>query len=381
MTNFHTMLAQAKTQITEVDPEELTDAADSHWTFLDVREPSEVEQGTIPGSIHIARGNLELQIEQLIPDKDTPVLAYCAAGIRSALAAVTLGQLGYTNVASLRGGFDAWKASGRRWEIPTRLTDAQRYRYHRHLLLPGVGETGQLRLLAARVLVLGAGGLGSPAALYLGAAGVGTLGIVDMDEVDTSNLQRQIVHTTARVGQRKVDSAKAAIASLNPEVQVNTYDLRLDADNIEAIIRDYDIIVDGTDNFAARYIINDAATAANIPVVHGSIYQFEGQVTVFAPPKGPCFRCFVPTAPPPELAPSCSQAGVLGVLGGVIGSLQATEAIKLIVGLGEPLIGRIFTYDAMTQTSHTYELGIDAHCATAGHREPMTRDSVTAASR
>ena len=373
MSNFHNLLTNARAQITEVDADDILARPDAFEVFLDVREPSEVDLGAIPGSIHLPRGNLELQVEGVLPNKNTPVLVYCAAGIRSAFAALTLRELGYTKVASLRGGFDAWKAHGGNWEIPFRLTDTQRLRYHRHLLLPGVGEAGQLRLLTARVLILGAGGLGSPGALYLAAAGVGTIGIVDMDEVDVSNLQRQIIHSTATIGQRKVDSAKAAIAALNPDVRVHTYDYHLNATNIDAVLTDYDVVIDGTDNFATRYIINDAASTIGIPVVHGSIYQFEGQVTVFAPPRGPCFRCFAPVPPPVELAPSCAQAGVLGVLPGIIGTLQATEAIKIILGIGEPLIGRILTYDATTEEFQIYRLTIDPKCAAVGHRAKAER--------
>jgi molybdopterin/thiamine biosynthesis adenylyltransferase/rhodanese-related sulfurtransferase len=366
MSNFRNLLANAKTQINELEVAEVQAHSDVDWVYLDVREPEEFAQGIIPGSVLLPRGNLELQVESVIPDKHTPVLVYCAAGVRSAFAAATLGQLGYTQVASLIGGFEAWKERGGVWCVPNRLDDDQRRRYHRHLLLPEVGEEGQRRLLNSKVLLLGAGGLGSPAALYLAAAGIGTLGILDMDEVDLSNLQRQIIHSTDTVGQRKVDSAKSAINALNPEVDVLTYDCRLDETNVATIIADFDLIVDGTDNFNTRYLINDAATAARIPVVHGSIYRFEGLVTIFDAPKGPCYRCFLPAPPPPELAPSCAQAGVLGVLPGIIGSLQAMEAIKLILGIGETLVGRILTYDALSESFSTYNLERNPGCETCG---------------
>lgn len=368
MSNFRELLANARAQISEVEAVTLQTRLGDGWVLLDVREPEEFSQGTIPGSILLPRGNLELQIETVIPDKRTPIVVYCAAGVRSILAAHSLGQLGYTNVSSLSGGFEAWKNQGGLWQVPQRLGDAQRRRYHRHLLLPEVGEEGQKKLLNSKVLLLGAGGLGSPIILYLAAAGVGTLGILDMDEVDLSNLQRQIIHTTDSIGKRKVDSASAAVRALNPDIDVITHDCRLDATNIASIIADYDLVVDGTDNFATRYLINDAAIAAHLPVVHGSIYRFEGQVTVFAPPQGPCYRCFQPTPPPSELAPSCSEAGVLGVLPGIIGSLQAAETLKLLLGIGETLVGRLLTYDALTQSLHTYRLERNPNCPSCGGR-------------
>ncbi|WP_276961486.1 MULTISPECIES: molybdopterin-synthase adenylyltransferase MoeB [Ferrimicrobium] len=377
MSNFRELLTNARAQINEVEPAALQAKWDSEWVLLDVREPEEAAQGTIPGSILLPRGNLELQVETVIPDKATPILVYCTAGVRSCFAALTLGQLGYTNVTSLSGGFEAWKDQGGTWQVPKRLDDTQRRRYHRHLLLPEVGEEGQRRLLDSRVLLLGAGGLGSPIALYLAAAGVGTLGILDMDEVDLSNLQRQIIHTTDSVGMRKVDSARATVRALNPDVNVATYDVHLDTTNTASIIAEYDLVVDGTDNFATRYVINDAAIHANIPVVHGSIYRFEGQVTVFAPPQGPCYRCFQPTPPPIEFAPSCSQAGVFGVLPGIIGSLQATEVLKLLLGIGETLVGRLLTYDALTQTLNTYRLKRDPQCPSCGTQSTNLSDQHT----
>jgi molybdopterin/thiamine biosynthesis adenylyltransferase/rhodanese-related sulfurtransferase len=325
---------------------------------LDVREPDEYDQGALPSALHIPRGHLESQIESKVVDKSTPLVVYCAGGVRSAFAAQTLQVLGYEDVVSMAGGFGRWKDEGREWSVPVQLTAEQRSRY-RHVLLPEVGVEGQARLLGAKVLLLGAGGLGSPAALYLAAAGVGTLGIVDMDEVDASNLQRQILHNLDRVGDRKVDSAKKTIVSLNPDVDVVTYDTRLSADNIMDIISGYDVIVDGADNFPSRYLLNDASVKLGIPVVHGSIFRFEGMVSVFHPLEGPTYRDMVPEPPPAELAPSCAEAGVLGVLPGIVGSIQALEAIKLLLGIGEPLIGRILTIDTTDMSMRTFNLKPD----------------------
>jgi len=362
---FRELFIQAKSQIREIDAagaEEVLGKA----VFLDVREPDEYEQGTIPGSVHIPRGNLELQVEGRVPDRSVPIVVYCAGGVRSAFAAKTLAELGYEDVTSLAGGFNGWKDAGRPWAVPRALSPDQRNRYQRHLLLPEVGEAGQQKLLDAKVLLLGAGGLGSPAALYLAAAGVGTLGVVDMDVVDASNLQRQVLHNMERVGQRKVDSARETLEALNPDARVVPYDTRLGADNVLDIISGYDVVVDGTDNFPTRYLLNDAALLARVPVVHGSIFRFEGQVTVFAPYEGPCYRCFVPEPPPPELAPSCAEAGVLGVLPGIIGSLQAMETIKLLLGLGDTLAGRLLAYDALEATFRTFRMQRDPACPACG---------------
>jgi molybdopterin/thiamine biosynthesis adenylyltransferase/rhodanese-related sulfurtransferase len=326
---------------------------------LDVREPDEFEQGTLPLSIHIPRGHLEAQIESKITDKDAPIVVYCAGGVRSAFAAKTLQELGYTNVVSMAGGFGKWKDEGRQWGTPASLTAEQRNRYQRHILLPEVGVEGQAKLLASKVLLLGAGGLGSPAALYLAAAGVGTIGIVDMDEVDASNLQRQILHNIDRIGDRKVDSAKKTLTMLNPDVDVVTYDTRLDASNIMDIIAGYDVIVDGADNFPSRYVLNDASVKLGIPVVHGSIFRFEGMVAVFDPKNGPTYRDMVPEPPPAELAPSCAEAGVLGVLPGIVGSIQALETIKLLLSLGESLVGRILAIDTTEMEFRTFKLRAD----------------------
>jgi len=359
------LLKQAKEAIREVSPEEV-EARLGQVALLDVREADEYEQGAISGAVHLPRGNLEFQVEGRLPDKSKPVVVYCAAGVRSAFAAKTMADMGYQDVVSMVGGFNRWKDEGRPWRTPQTLTPEQRNRYQRHLLLPEVGEEGQLKLLDSKVLLLGAGGLGSPAALYLAAAGVGTLGIIDMDVVDASNLQRQILHNIDRIGERKVDSAKKTLSALNPDVDVVTYDIRLGADNILDVIDGYDLIVDGTDNFPTRYLVNDAALLKCIPVVHGSIFRFEGQVTVFAPYEGPCYRCFVPQPPPAELAPSCAEAGVLGVLPGIVGSIQAIEAIKVLLGLGDPLIGRLLAYDALEESFRTFKLHRDPACPACG---------------
>jgi sulfur-carrier protein adenylyltransferase/sulfurtransferase len=307
-----------------------------------------------------------MQIEQKVPDRSTPIVAYCAGGTRSAMAAKTLQELGYTNVESANPGFVRWKDMNYPVELPPQLTDAQRDRYSRHLLLPEVGEAGQAKLLAAKVLLLGAGGLGSPAALYLAAAGVGTLGLVDADVVDASNLQRQILHATSRVGQPKVESAEKAIQDLNPDVKVVKFQERVDSSNVERIFAGFDVIVDGCDNFPTRYLVNDASVFMNKPVVHGSIFRFDGQVTTFMPGVGPCYRCLYPEPPPPHLAPSCQEAGVLGILPGLVGVVQATEAVKLILGKGAPLIGRLLTYDSLRMKFGELKLRRDKGCPVCG---------------
>ncbi|MFT5978376.1 MAG: molybdopterin/thiamine biosynthesis adenylyltransferase/rhodanese-related sulfurtransferase [Ilumatobacter sp.] len=356
MATFRDLLSAAKSEITEVDTEGAAAAIADGAIVLDVREPDEYEEGALLGAIHIPRGHLEAQIEGRIIDKQAPVVAYCAGGVRSAFAAKTLAELGYTNVLSMEGGYGRWKDEGREWKAPVSLTPEQNNRYKRHLLLPEVGTAGQVKLLDAKVLMLGAGGLGSPAAMYLAAAGVGTIGIVDMDDVDASNLQRQILHNIDRIGDRKVDSAKKTLTMLNPDVNVVTYDTRLDASNIMDILEGYDVVVDGADNFPSRYLLNDASVKLGIPVVHGSIFRFEGMVSVFHPTKGPTYRDMVPEPPPAELAPSCAEAGVLGVLPGIIGSIQALETIKVILDLGEPLIGRILTVDTSDMEFRVFNL-------------------------
>ncbi len=359
MPSFRELLTATKSEIAEVTTAEAEELRADGAIVLDVREADEFEQGAIPGAVFIPRGHLEGQIENRIGDKDAKIVVHCAGGVRSAFAAKTLNELGYTDVVSMAGGFNKWKDEGRDWRTPQVLTPEQRNRYQRHLLVPEVGEEGQQKLLDAKVLLLGAGGLGSPAALYLAAAGVGTIGIIDMDVVDASNLQRQILHNLDRIGDRKVDSAKKTLTLLNPDVDVITYDRRLDASNIEEIITGYDLIVDGADNFPVRYMLNDASVKLGIPVVHGSIFRFEGQVTVFDPKNGPTYRDMLPEPPPAEMAPSCAEAGVLGALPGIIGTIQAVEAIKLILGAGSPLIGRYLTFDALDMEFREYKIRKD----------------------
>ena len=360
MASFRDLLASTKAQIREVTTAEADEMRTVPGTVvLDVREADEYEQGALPKALHIPRGTLETNIEMQVPARDTPVVIYCAGGTRSAFAAKTLQELGYTDVVSVVGGFNRWKDDGLDWVTPATLDADQRNRYKRHLLLPEVGEAGQQELLGSKVLLLGAGGLGSPAALYLTAAGVGTIGIIDMDVVDESNLQRQILHNMDRIGDRKVDSAKKTLTALNPDVNVVTYDVRLGADNVLDIIEGYDVIVDGTDNFPTRFMVNDASVKLGIPVVHGSIFRFEGMVTVFDPRNGPTYRDMVPEPPPAELAPSCAEAGVLGVLPGIVGSIQAIETIKLLLGLGDPLVGRLLSYDSLEQSFREYKVQVD----------------------
>ena len=370
MANFRDLLTEAKSQIREVTTAEADQLLDDGAVLLDVREADEFEQGAVPGSVFLPRGHLESQVEGRLTDKDRPVVVMCAGGVRSAFAARTLQELGYTDVTSMIGGFNRWKDEGRNWRTPDVLTPDQRNRYSRHLLLPEVGDEGQQKLLGARVLLLGAGGLGSPAALYLAAAGVGTIGIVDMDVVDDSNLQRQILHNVDRVGERKVDSAKKTLTLLNPDVQVITFDVRLDASNMEDVISQFDIVVDGADNFPVRYMLNDASVKLGIPVVHGSIFRFDGHITVFDPRNGPTYRDMLPEPPPAELAPSCAEAGVLGVLPGIVGSIQALEAIKLILGIGDTLVGRYLTFDALEMSFREFKIRRDpANEITWEHRD------------
>jgi molybdopterin/thiamine biosynthesis adenylyltransferase/rhodanese-related sulfurtransferase len=357
-------LDQLRASVREVEPREAFDLQRRGAVLVDVREPDEVGQGSPVGAERIVRGFLELQIEDKVPDLDRPLLLMCAGGSRSLFASRDLLDLGYTDVVSVRGGFNAWKAAGLPLEVPASLSAEERARYSRHLLVPEVGEAGQLKLLRSRVLIVGAGGLGSPAAFYLAAAGIGTLGIVDDDVVDRSNLQRQILHTDARVGQSKVESARTTLLALNPGITVRTHAERLTSANALAIFGEYDIVVDGADNFATRYLVNDACVKLGKPNVHGSIFRFEGQVSVFWPAKsGPCYRCLFESPPPPELAPSCAEAGVLGVLPGVIGTLEAIEAIKLLLGLGRPLLGRLLVYDALDQRFVELALERRADCA------------------
>ena len=408
MATYRELLAEAKAEIDEVDAVHARDLIEAGDAFIvDVREQDEWDEGHLPGAVHVPRGNLESRIEGLVADRDRSIVVYCAAGNRSAFAAKTLGELGYTDVVSLAGGFTDWKRNGFEVDLTTALDAGKRARYSRHLLIPEVGEPGQLKLLQSKVLLIGAGGLGSPASLYLAAAGVGRIGIVDADVVDESNLQRQIVHSTERLGEAKVDSAKRTIEALNPDVEVVAYQERLTSDNVERILADgWDVIVDGADNFPTRYLVNDASVWHGVPVVHGSIYRFEGQVTVFkpravarkgayqdvrapaarpseltgrhvdgdsfGPEPGPCYRCLFAMPPPPELAPSCAEGGVLGVLPGIIGSLQASEALKLLLGIGDPLVGRLLLFDALTAEFNEVSIRRDPACPVCGEEPTIT---------
>jgi molybdopterin/thiamine biosynthesis adenylyltransferase/rhodanese-related sulfurtransferase len=357
------IIKQIKERVHEIDPAEVHEGLGNGVVLVDVREGEEFERERIPGAKHVPRAYLESRIEGAVSDRDTHVVLYCASGQRSALAADTLTELlGYTNVDSMTGGITLWKDRGYETEVPKTLTKEQRDRYSRHLLLPEVGVEGQQKLLDAKVLLLGAGGLGSPAALYLAAAGVGTLGIVDDDEVDLSNLQRQVIHTTDRIGVPKVDSAEIAVNGINPDVKVVKYKTRLDASNIMEIIDGYDVVVDGVDNFPTRYLLNDASVRLGIPVVSASILGFDGQLAVFKPHDGPCYRCLYPVPPPAELAPSCGANGVLGVLPGTMGLLQATEVVKLVTGAGEPLVGRLLLYEALGATFTELKVRRDPEC-------------------
>tara|TARA_B100001113_G_scaffold321095_1_gene290710 strand:- start:501 stop:1682 length:1182 start_codon:yes stop_codon:yes gene_type:complete len=359
MSSFHQILSEAKSRIQETDAPGSVALLSEGYMILDVREPEEYEQGSVPNALHIPRGILESNIENHIPNYAQPIIVMCASGVRSVFATETLNQMGYSTVISMNGGFNQWKQMGYECQTPHTLDPEQRNRYQRHLQLPEVGEEGQLSLLDAKVLLLGVGGLGSPAAMYLAAAGIGTLGIIDMDVVDESNLQRQILHNVDRVGVRKVDSAKETINSLNPDVNVVTYDARLSSENILDVLEGYDVVVDGADNFPSRYLLNDASVKLGIPVVHGSIFQFEGQVTVFDPRYGVTYRDMQPEAPSGNTAPNCAEAGVLGVLPGIVGSMQALETIKLILNIGENLSGRLVVFDSLEMAFHEYAIKKD----------------------
>jgi molybdopterin/thiamine biosynthesis adenylyltransferase/rhodanese-related sulfurtransferase len=377
MPSYRELLARARAETSQMSVEELRALLDKSApvTVLDVREADESAEGRIPGATLLPRGFLESRVESLVP-KEAHVVVYCQSGDRSALAARSLAELGYAKVHSLAGGFGRWSDAGFPSERPALLRTEQKARYRRHLTLPEVGEAGQAKLLAAKVLILGAGGLGSPAALYLAAAGVGTLGIVDSDVVDASNLQRQILHTTLRTGQPKTESAREALTALNPDVRVVGFQERLTADNVERILEGFDVVLDGGDNFPTRYLLNDACVLMGKPLVHGSVFRFEGQLTTILPRQGPCYRCLYPAPPPPELAPSCAEAGVLGVLPGVIGLLQATEALKLLLGVGAPLVGRLLTYDALAGRFRELQLRRDPHCTACGEdAHPTLRDT------
>jgi len=390
-TTYTDLLADVKKKTKEVSLDELKrrlelekrleNKGGEKITLVDVREKEEHRAGYIPGAISIPRGFLEMQVESKLPDKSAKIVLYCAGGTRSALAAATLAELGYSNVETAMPGFVRWKDLGYPIDTPPQLTDSQRDRYSRHILLPEVGEVGQARLLKSKVLLLGAGGLGSPAALYLAAAGVGTLGIVDADTVDASNLQRQILHATSRIGMPKVESAAKTIAEINPDVKVIGHQERLTSANVERLFGDYELVVDGTDNFPTRYLVNDASVWMGKPIVHGSIFRFDGQATTFLPPKaaaifgresGPCYRCLYPEPPPPHLAPSCQEAGVLGILCGIVGTLQATEAIKLLLGKGDLLSGRLITYDSLKMHFRELKLRKDENCPVCGKNPTIT---------
>jgi molybdopterin/thiamine biosynthesis adenylyltransferase/rhodanese-related sulfurtransferase len=368
MASFAGILKDVKSKIreTDVDTVRRKTSNGAHPVLIDVREKDEWMEGFIPGARWIPRGFLELRIEEQVPEKSSEVVLYCAGGTRSALAARALGEMGYSNVSSMAGGFTAWKRAGLPFDRPYVMTQEQAVRYARHTMLPEVGQEGQVKLLRSKMLCLGAGGLGSPVALYLAAAGVGTLGIIDDDVVDSSNLQRQILHATDRIGIPKVESAQKTIAGLNPDVKVVPYKARLTSENVLDILEDYDVIVDGVDNFPTRYLLNDAALKLGKPVVHASIYRFEGQLTCFIPDEGPCYRCLYPEPPPPDMAPSCQEAGVLGVLPGVVGVLQATEAVKIVLGIGKTLAGRLLMYDALGTKFREMKLRKDPKCPTCG---------------
>jgi adenylyltransferase/sulfurtransferase len=372
---YQEIMSEARTAVPEVSADDVKGrlATGKPVALLDVREREEYRQGYIPGAVSLPRGFLEMRVEEAIPDKSTPVIAYCQGGTRSLLAGRILKELGYRDVVSMRGGFGAWKNQGLPIKEDRQFTAEQQIRYSRHFLLPEVGEEGQGKLLDAKVLCIGAGGLGSPAAFYLAAAGVGTLGIVDMDTVDLSNLQRQILHTNERIGMSKVESAKLTLQALNPDVKIVEFRERLASDNALDIFKQFDVILNGCDNFPTRYLANDACVFLQKPLVDGAIWQFEGQTTVFHPPHGPCYRCMFPEPPPPGAVPSCAEAGVLGVLPGIVGCFQALEAIKLILGQGKPLYGRLMHFDTLTGDVRTLKLRRDPNCVVCGEHPTVTK--------
>jgi adenylyltransferase/sulfurtransferase len=377
MATFRELLAAARGEIKEARPDQVEAQLKTSQppVLIDIREPDEVQQGVIPGAVVIPRGYLELRVERRVPDHEQPVVVYCASGVRSVFAAKTLEQMGYTNVASLAGGFDGWKQQGLKFSVPRSLRPDQQARYSRHTLLPNVGDAGQLKLLDASVLLVGAGGLGSPAGVYLAAAGVGTIGVLDFDVVDESNLQRQILHTTDRIGMPKTESAAITMRALNPDVKVVQHNERITSENVMRTIGPYEIIVDGSDNFATRYLLNDAAVFTGKKIVHGSIFRFDGQVTVLdAAHGGPCYRCLFGEPPDPDsdMAPNCAEAGVLGVLPGTVGMIQATETVKLILGIGEPLIGKLLMFDALDMTFRVYKVQKNPQCPVCGEHPTIT---------
>jgi len=367
--SFQDIMAEARKEIPEVSAQQVNELLKNNGkspVLLDVRESDEWRQGHLEGALPLPRGFLEIKVESAVPNKDAPIIAYCAGGVRSLLAAKAMKEMGYQNVSSMAGGYAAWKNGGFKWVQDFQYTPEQLIRYSRHFLLPEVGEDGQAKLLQAKVLMVGAGGLGSPSAYYLAAAGVGTIGIIDNDVVDISNLQRQILHANDRVGMPKVESAKKTLEGLNPDVKVIPYQAKLTSENIMEILKDYDLVVDGCDNFPTRYLVNDACVLTGKPNVHGSIFQFEGQATVFYPGKGPCYRCLYPEPPPAEMAPSCAEAGVLGVLPGLIGVIEALEAVKIILGKGDTLVGRLLHFNTLTMEINTLKLRRDPNCPMCG---------------
>ncbi|MBV9099667.1 MAG: molybdopterin-synthase adenylyltransferase MoeB [Candidatus Dormibacteraeota bacterium] len=364
------LLDEARRLIPEVTPQQVRDARGR--TVIDVRERNEFEEGHIPGAVHLSKGFIETRIEDAVPRRSTPITLYCAGGVRSLLAARALHELGYEDVQSMGGGFNAWKQAGFDFVVPRALTPEQQQRYSRHLLIPEIGAEGQRKLLDARVLLIGAGGLGTPAALYLAAAGVGTIGFVDFDTVDLSNLQRQVLHTEERIGMRKTESARIALQALNSDVRVVEHNEMLSGENAQRLFEQYDIIVNGCDNFPTRYLANDVAVFTKKPLVDGGIFRFEGQLTTVIPFQSPCYRCRYPAPPPPEEAPSCAEAGVLGVLPGIVGVLQATEVIKLITGVGDPLAGRLLHIDALAMRFREFRVPRDPECPVCGENPSIT---------
>ncbi len=367
---FQQLMDEARGAVGELSPQQVRELLrnDGKHVVLDVREKEEYREGHLDGAVSVPRGFLEMKMDAEVPDKSTPIIAYCAGGVRSLLAGKVMKEMGYEDVTSMSGGYTAWKNEGYSFVQDRQFTQEQLTRYSRHFLLPEVGEAGQARLLDAKVLMVGAGGLGSPSAYYLAAAGVGTLGIVDHDVVDLSNLQRQILHSNDRIGEPKTESARQTLQGLNPDVRVVPYAERLSSDNVMEVIADYDMVVDGCDNFPTRYLVNDACVMTGKPNVHGSIFQFEGQVSVFHPGNGPCYRCLYPEPPPPGMAPSCAEAGVLGVLPGLIGTIQAVETIKLILGKGDSLAGRLLHFNTLTMEVNTLRLRQDPECPMCGEK-------------
>ncbi len=371
---YKQLMEEARQTIPEVTVDEVKNRVErgEKWALLDVREREEYREGHLDGALSLPRGFLEMRVEEAVPDKSAPIIAYCAGGVRSLIAARTLKEMGYENVVSMSGGYTAWKNAGYKWVADRQFTPEQITRYARHFTLPEVGEKGQAKLMDGKILCIGAGGLGSPVAFYLAAAGVGTIGIIDHDVVDMSNLQRQILHTNDRVGMPKVESAQKTLNALNPDVKIVQFNERLSSENVMRIIKDFDIIVNGCDNFPTRYLINDACVMAKKPLVDGSIFQFEGQATVFYPGRGPCYRCLFPEPPPPGAAPSCAEAGVLGVLPGLVGCVQALEAMKLILDVGKPLIGRMMHFDTLSSDVRVLKLRRDPNCLVCSDQPKIT---------